>query len=114
MAAQEGYVAMSQGQLAYVVGNVAPASGYRLFREPQPLYDFDTKELLGYESRYVGTAEFVRPGMRFPGGMRVRHVSFPLVSGCGSIGRAAGPSGRAKDSRGGGKTFFHENEEVFR
>ena len=62
VAAQEGYVAMSQGQLAYVVGDVAPASGYRLFREPQPLYDFDTKELLGYESRYVGTAEFVRPG----------------------------------------------------
>ena len=60
--AQEGFVAMSQGQLAYVVGEVAPASGYRLFREPQPLHDFDTHELLGYEARYVGTADFVRPG----------------------------------------------------
>jgi hypothetical protein len=62
VAAQEGYVAMSQGQLAYVLGDLGKSSGYRLFREPQPLYDFDTKELLGYEARYVGTAEFVRPG----------------------------------------------------
>jgi hypothetical protein len=65
IAAQEGYVAMSQGQLAYVLGDVGRSSGYRLFREPQPLYDFDTKELLGYEARYVGTAEFVRPGSSF-------------------------------------------------
>jgi hypothetical protein len=62
VAAQEGYVALSQGQLAYVLGDLQKASGYRLFREPQPLYDIDTKELLGYEARYVGTAEFVRPG----------------------------------------------------
>jgi hypothetical protein len=65
VAAQEGYVAMSQGQLAYVLGDVGRSSGYRLFREPQPLYDFDTKELLGYEARYVGTADFVRPGRSF-------------------------------------------------
>jgi LysM repeat protein len=65
VAAQEGYVAMSQGQLAYVLGDVSRSSGYRLFREPQPLYDFDTKELLGYEARYVGTADFVRPGRSF-------------------------------------------------
>ena len=62
VAAQEGYVAMAQGQLAYVVGDLPQASGYRLFREPQPLYDWDTKELLGYEARFVGTADFVRPG----------------------------------------------------
>jgi LysM repeat protein len=65
VAAQEGYVAMSQGQLAYVLGDVNLSSGYRLFREPQPLYDFDTKELLGYEARYVGTADFVRPGRTY-------------------------------------------------
>jgi len=62
VAAQEGYVAMSQGQLAYVLGDVQPSSGYRLFREPQPLYDWDSKELLGYEARYVGTADFMRAG----------------------------------------------------
>jgi len=62
VAAQEGYVAMSQGQLAYVAGDLGRASGYRLFREPKPLLDIDTNEVLGYEARYVGTAEFVRPG----------------------------------------------------
>ena len=62
VAAQEGAVAMADGQLAYVVGDLGEASGYRLFREPQPLHDFDTHELLGYEARYVGTAEFVRAG----------------------------------------------------
>jgi len=65
VAAQEGYVAMAQGQLAYVLGDVDRSSGFRLFREPQPLYDFDSKELLGYEARYVGTADFVRPGRSF-------------------------------------------------
>ena len=65
VAAQEGYVAMAQGQLAYVLGDLQRSSGYRLFREPQPLYDFDTKELLGWEARYVGTADFVRPGRSF-------------------------------------------------
>jgi len=68
VAAQEGFVAMSQGQLAYVLGDVQRSSGYRLFREPQPLYDIDTKELLGYEARYVGTAAFVRPGSTFDEG----------------------------------------------
>ena len=62
VAAQEGYVSMSQGQLAYLLGDLQPSSGYRLFREPKPLYDWDSKELLGYEARYVGTADFVRPG----------------------------------------------------
>jgi hypothetical protein len=62
VAAQEGYVSMTQGQLAYVMGDLERSSGYRLFREPQPLYDWDTKELLGYEARYVGTADFVRAG----------------------------------------------------
>ena len=65
VAAQEGYVAMTQGQLAYVLGDVGQSSGYRLFREPQPLYDWDSKELLGYEARYVGTADFVRAGGSF-------------------------------------------------
>lgn len=62
VAAPEGYVSMTQGQLAYVAGDLQPASGYRLFREPTPLYDFDTNELLGFEARFVGTAEFKRPG----------------------------------------------------
>jgi LysM repeat protein len=61
-AAQEGHVSMFQGQLAYVVGDLNKGRDFRLFREPKPLIDIDTKELLGYESRFVGTAEFLRPG----------------------------------------------------
>jgi len=61
-AAQEGHVSMFQGQLAYVVGDLNKGRDFRLFREPKPLVDIDTKELLGYESRFVGTAEFLRPG----------------------------------------------------
>jgi len=62
VAAQEGHVAMYEGQLAYVRGDIENARDYRLFREPRPLIDIDTHELLGYEARYVGTAEYVRPG----------------------------------------------------
>src|SRR5574337_944639 len=49
VAAEEGRVVIGPGQLAYVVGDLHPASGYRLFRAPKPLVD-------------VGTAEFVRAG----------------------------------------------------
>ena len=62
VAAQEGHVSMYKGQLAYVRGDLDGAREYRLFREPRPLIDIDTGELLGFESRYVGTAEYVRPG----------------------------------------------------
>lgn len=62
VAAQEEQVSIVPGQLAYVVGDLQPTSGFRLFREPTPLLDLDTGELLGYQARYVGTAEFVRPG----------------------------------------------------
>jgi hypothetical protein len=61
-AAQEGQVSMYQGQVAYVLGDLNKGRDFRLFREPKPLIDIDTKELLGFEARYVGTAEFVRPG----------------------------------------------------
>jgi LysM repeat protein len=67
VAAEEGHVSIMPGQLAYVVGDLRPASGYRLFREPTALIDPDSGELLGFESRYVGTAEFVRPGGSAPG-----------------------------------------------
>jgi hypothetical protein len=62
VAAEENHVSIGPGQLAYVVGDLAKATGYRLFRAPTPLVDMETRETLGYEARYVGTAEFVRPG----------------------------------------------------
>jgi hypothetical protein len=45
-----------------VRGDLAGVRSFRLFREPQPLRDPATKEVLGYEARYVGTANYERAG----------------------------------------------------
>jgi hypothetical protein len=63
VAAPEGRVLMSRGENAYVRGNLSEQQReYRVFREATPLRDPATKEVLGYEARYLGTAEYVRPG----------------------------------------------------
>ncbi|MBK1612921.1 peptidoglycan-binding protein [Rubrivivax gelatinosus] len=62
VATQEGRVLLSRGETAYVLGDLGGAREFRLFREAQPLRDPETREILGYEARYVGTAEYVRPG----------------------------------------------------
>jgi LysM repeat protein len=62
VATQEGRVLLSRGETAYVRGDLAGARDFRLFREPRALLDPETREILGYEARYVGTAAFVRPG----------------------------------------------------
>ncbi|MDP1647137.1 MAG: LysM domain-containing protein [Rubrivivax sp.] len=62
VATQEGRVMVSRGETAYVRGDLAGARDFRLFRELRPLLDPLTREVLGYEGRYVGTAEYVRAG----------------------------------------------------
>ncbi len=62
VSAQEGRVMMGRGDTAYVRGDLAGARDFRLFRQLVPLTDPVTREVLGYEGRYVGTAEFVRAG----------------------------------------------------
>ena len=59
VATQEGRVMVSRGETAYVRGDLAGARDFRLFRELKPLVDPETREVLGYEGRYVGTAEMV-------------------------------------------------------
>ena len=61
VAAQEGRVMLSQGENAYVRGIKEPMDSYRIFRNAKPLRDFETKEVLGYESVYLGTANLLRP-----------------------------------------------------
>ncbi len=61
VATQEGRVMLSRGETAYVRGDLKGARDFRLFRELKPLADPVTKEVLGFEGRYVGTAEAVRP-----------------------------------------------------
>jgi hypothetical protein len=62
VATQEGRVMLSRGETAYVRGELGGVRDFRLFRQPVPLLDPITREVLGYEARFVGTAENTRPG----------------------------------------------------
>lgn len=62
VATQEGRVLLSRGETAYVRGELGDRRDWRLFRHPKPLIDPATKEVLGYEATYLGTAEYTRPG----------------------------------------------------
>jgi hypothetical protein len=62
VASSEDHVLMTRGETAYVRGDLKGNRDFRVFREATPMVDPDTGEVLGYESRYVGTAEFVRDG----------------------------------------------------
>ena len=62
VATQEGRVLVSKGETAYVRGDLGGARDFNIFRELVPLLDPETHEVLGYEGRYVGTAEYLRSG----------------------------------------------------
>lgn len=62
VATQEGRVMLSRGETAYVRGELGGRRDWRLFREPKPLRDPATKEVLGYEAQYVGAMSVVREG----------------------------------------------------
>ncbi|MGN6525479.1 MAG: LysM peptidoglycan-binding domain-containing protein [Burkholderiaceae bacterium] len=67
VATQEGHVALARGDRAYVLGDLGDTRSWQLFREPKPLVDPDTHEVLGYEARYVGSADRVLDGESRPG-----------------------------------------------
>ncbi len=62
VAAPEDRVLMGRGDVAYVRGELVNARDWRIFREPKPLVDPTTREILGYEAAYVGTAEYQLQG----------------------------------------------------
>jgi hypothetical protein len=62
VAAQDGRVLLTRGDLAYVRGDRKGVGSFRLFREPRALRDPNTKEVLGYEGVYLGTTDFLRQG----------------------------------------------------
>jgi hypothetical protein len=62
VATQEGRVLVSRGDTAYVRGDLGNLREYRVFRSAKPLLDPVTREVLGYEAAYLGSAEYVRPG----------------------------------------------------
>ncbi|CAH0347847.1 LysM peptidoglycan-binding domain-containing protein [Aquabacterium sp. CECT 9606] len=67
VATQEGRVMLSRGETAYVRGDLGGRREFRIFREPKPLRDPTTKEVLGYEAAYVGTMNLVREGVEGTG-----------------------------------------------
>ena len=64
VAAPEGRVMMGRGDKAYVLGDLAGLRDWRVFRQAIPLRDPTTKEILGYEARFLGTAAYIREGGR--------------------------------------------------
>ncbi len=67
VATQEGRVLLGRGDKAYVSGPVGNTRNWQVFRPAKPIVDPDTKEVLGYEGRYVGSAEHVQDGESRPG-----------------------------------------------
>jgi hypothetical protein len=62
VATQEGRVLLSRGDTAYVRGDIGQEREYRIFREPRPLKDPTTNEILGFEATYVGASEYTVQG----------------------------------------------------
>lgn len=62
VATQEGRVMLGRGETAYVRGALDGRRDWRLFRQPKPLRDPTTREVLGYEAAYVGTLMLTREG----------------------------------------------------
>ena len=62
VATQEGRVILARGDTAYVRGDLGAEREYRIFREPRPLRDPSTKEILGYEATYIGASEYTVEG----------------------------------------------------
>jgi hypothetical protein len=67
VAAPENHLMMGRGNLAYVSGELGNTRNWQVFRAPKALVDPDTKEVLGYEARYVGSAERKQDGESRPG-----------------------------------------------
>ncbi len=74
VATQEGRVVLSRGETAYVRGDLGARREFRLFRQPMPLKDPTTGEVLGYEGQYVGTAALVREGIEPAAGSSAQPV----------------------------------------
>jgi hypothetical protein len=63
VATSDERVVIGRGDKAYVIGNTSSdTAGWNVFRSAKPMLDPSTNELLGYEARFLGTAQFERKG----------------------------------------------------
>ena len=78
-----------------VAGDLGNTRNWQIFRAPKALVDPDSKEVLGYEARYVGSAERkqdgeIRPGAE-TGGLLVPS-SFTITSNHAQVGDRLAPA----------------------
>ncbi len=92
VAAAEDRVFMGAGDIAYVRGIQKPQDNYRIFRKPVELRDPTTGELLGYEARFVGNAQFTRMGGVVDQGGK--QVDVPATITLGAVRTEAGINDR--------------------
>ena len=67
VAVQETRMLLQRGDTAFVSGDLGNTRSWQIFREPKPLIDPDTKQILGYEARFVGSADRKQDGESRPG-----------------------------------------------
>ncbi len=80
MAAQDDRVIIGNGDNGYVTGIAdASVSDWQVYRPGKALKDPDTKEILGYEAYYLGTAKLVQPGT--PATVRILRAKEEITRG---------------------------------
>jgi hypothetical protein len=94
VAAPESRVIMGKGDRAYVRGELGGLSDWRLFRQATPLVDPTTKEVLGYEARFVGTAAYVREAGTAPSADGKGSVAVPATFEITSVKEEVGVGDR--------------------
>lgn len=62
VAAPDERVLMGRGDVAYALGDIGAIRDWTVFRSATPLKDPKTLELLGYEARLLGAAQYTRAG----------------------------------------------------
>jgi LysM repeat protein len=62
VATQEGRVMVTNGETAYVRGDLGTLRKFRVFRQATPLKDPLSGEVLGWEARFVGSADLLQRG----------------------------------------------------
>ena len=67
VAVQENRMLLQRGDSAFVSGDLGNTRSWQIFREPKALVDPDTKQVLGYEARFVGSADRKQDGESRPG-----------------------------------------------
>lgn len=80
MAAQDDRVIIGNGDTGYVTGIAdTSVSDWQVYRPGKALKDPDTKEVLGYEAYYLGTAKLVKPGT--PATIRILRAKEEITRG---------------------------------